>query len=62
MRIDIDARAKLVAAIKRAGGQVALAEQWGVSQTYLSDIVNGRRPPSDMILEKLGLRRTIIAS
>ena len=60
MRIDIDARAKLVAAIKRAGGQRALAREWGVSQQYLCEVVNGRYPVSDKLLDKLGLRRTIV--
>lgn len=60
MKVDIDARAKLVAAIKKAGGQKKLADQFGVSPQYLCDIVNGRRDLSDAMLEKLGLRRTIV--
>ena len=60
VKIDIDARAKLVRAIKEAGGQRKLAREFGVPQQYISQMVNGERPLSDGILEKLGLRRTII--
>ncbi len=59
VKVDIDARAKLVAAIKQAGGQRALAREWGVSQQYLCDVVNGRRPISESILDRLGLRRVV---
>jgi hypothetical protein len=61
VKIDIDARARLVAAIRKAGGQRALSREWGVSQQYICDVINGRRPISDSLLEKLGLRRTVIS-
>jgi hypothetical protein len=38
-----------------AGGVRALARQWGIPPSLISDTINGRRPPSPSILAKLGL-------
>lgn len=40
-------------------GQNVLARRLGVSNAYVSDIVNGRRDPGQKILEGLGYRRVI---
>ena len=42
--------------VARAGSQVALSQEWGLAQTYISDILLGNRPPSDRVLGYLGLR------
>lgn len=47
-------------AIKEAGTQARLAEQWGVSQAYISDMLNKRRGFSDAVLARLGLRRVVV--
>lgn len=41
--------------------QKAAAAALGISQPYLSDILRGNRKLSDQMLEKLGLRRTVVA-
>ena len=37
------------------GSQKALAEKLGVTQSYLSDVLNGRREPGPKMLAALGL-------
>ncbi len=39
-----------------AGGQKAWAERHGISQQYVSDVLNSRRKPGLMILQALGLQ------
>jgi hypothetical protein len=46
--------------IAAAGGQRALARQWGVSATWLSFIINGKAKPTGRVLERLGIRRRVI--
>jgi hypothetical protein len=41
----------------RAGGQRAWAEATGLSESYVSDVLNARREPGESILRALGLRR-----
>ena len=43
--------------VKRAGSQRELAEQLGVSQAYLSQVLRRRRKPSATLLTALGLKR-----
>lgn len=45
-------------AIKKAGNQSAFAKIAGISPQFLSDILAGRREPSDKVLEALGLERS----
>ena len=49
---------KLRALVKRAGSQRALAAEMGITQAYLSDVLNGHRHPGPAILKFLGLTRT----
>ena len=45
-----------VAALASAAGSMrALAREWGVDPSYLSDFLNGRRGPGPKILGPLGL-------
>lgn len=48
-------------ALKHAVGhsQAQWAKKHGVSQTYVSDVINGRREPGKAILEALGLERVV---
>ena len=48
--------------IKAAGSLRALAKEWGVSPSHLSDVVNGRRGPGPMLLSKLGLEKQVTVS
>ena len=45
-----------------AGSQRELAARLGVSPTYLSDILNGRRRPSEPFLTKFGYQRVYLAA
>jgi transcriptional regulator with XRE-family HTH domain len=46
--------------VRQVGSQKAAAEALGISQAYLSDLLNSRRNPSPAILDKLGLRETVV--
>lgn len=52
-----DIRARLSAAVRDLGSQKALAEKAGVSQTYLCDVLRGRREPGERLLAAIDLRR-----
>lgn len=45
------------AARDRAGSMRALAREWGVGPSYISDLLDGRRAPGPKILGPLGLER-----
>ncbi len=47
---------------KRQGNRPAseLADELGISRSYLSEIFQGRRDPGPTVLEKLGIAREII--
>lgn len=51
-------RAAVQAAVQTSGLR-KLAASWGVSPSYLSDVCNGRRAPSDRIVQHLGFRRVV---
>ena len=60
---DMDKVVELDQAIKEARGASTLrdyAESLNYSASYLSQVSNGVRPPSDELLEKLGLERRTI--
>lgn len=42
--------------VGRAGSIRALAREWGVTPSYICDLLNGRRAPGGKILGPLGLR------
>ena len=44
----------------RAGSQAALAQQLGITPTYLSEVLGGRREPGPKFLRALGLRRVTV--
>jgi transcriptional regulator with XRE-family HTH domain len=47
---------------KRQGKRPAseLADELGISKSYLSEIYSGRREPGETVLSTLGLQRTVI--
>ena len=51
---------RLQAFVARFPTQKAAAEALGISNVYVSDLLNGRRDINDKMLAKLGLRRTVI--
>jgi len=46
--------------VARHGSQIAAARALGISQPYMSDIMNGRRNLSERIMKALGLERVIV--
>lgn len=47
-------------AVQCAKGLRSLARDWGVTPSYLSDIVNDRRVPGPNILKHFGLKRNVV--
>jgi hypothetical protein len=47
------------AEVARAGSMRKLARQWSMSPPYLSDVLNGYRPPGPRIIFNLGLQRHV---
>jgi transcriptional regulator with XRE-family HTH domain len=59
---EIDPLERLKRFVGEHETQRAAADALGISRPYLSDILNGRREFSDPILDKLGLRRVVVAA
>lgn len=59
---EVNPLERLNAFVAKHKTQAAAAEALDVSRPYLSDIINGRRDFSDQVLEKLGLRRVVVAA
>ena len=60
---EIDARARLKAYVGKYPTQRAAAKALGVSEVYVSDMLNGRRDvTSPKVLKALGLRRIVAAA
>jgi DNA-binding transcriptional regulator YdaS (Cro superfamily) len=56
---DDQVLARLRAECRKAGGQRAWAALYGVSESYVSDLLHGRRKPGPRVLKALGLVVTI---
>lgn len=50
----------LRANVKDWGAQAMLAEDIGVSRSFLNEVVRGTRPPTGDILRHLGLRKVVV--
>lgn len=47
-------------AIAKTGTQSSLAAKIGISRSYMSEVINGTRPPAGKILDYMGLQsRTV---
>jgi hypothetical protein len=55
----IDPLRALAEAVAEAGGQVQLADRIGFHQSYISEVLNGKRPPSTRLLAAIGLVRVV---
>lgn len=55
-----EARELLSQMVDEKGSQSAVAKWLGVSDAYLSDILNGNRGVSDDIARKLGYRKVVV--
>lgn len=49
--------ALLKSRVEQAGSMRALAREFGIQPSYLSDLLQGRRAPGPKVLGPLGLRR-----
>lgn len=58
---ESDVRALLQTRVEAAGSQRALAKAIGVSEVFIHQVLYGKRPPSEMILDFLHLERTIVS-
>lgn len=52
-------RALVDSLVVKAGSMRTLAAEWGMSPSYLSDFLNGRRGPGPQILKPLGLVQVV---
>lgn len=43
-----------------AGSQKLLADLWGISESYLSDVLTGRRQPGEKICRAMGYERVVM--
>lgn len=50
---------EILRALCAKSNQKQVAAELGVSQSYLSDVLLGRKEPGESILQPLGLRRVI---
>lgn len=46
--------------VRTYGKQKNAAQKWGVSQAYVSKLVNEESPPPTWLLEEMGLERRVI--
>ena len=51
---------QLKALVDEYGSQKALADEMGITASYLSDILNGKRDPGKSVLDWLGLERSAV--
>ena len=55
-----EVRARLKAMAAELGSQKALAERAEISEPYLSDVLKGRRDPTDAVCRVVGLKRKVV--
>ncbi len=60
LRKPVDPQRALASLILRHGSQQAAAEAIGISASYFSELVLGRKTYSDRLLAALGLERIIV--
>jgi len=52
--------AELYFLVSRFGSQQEAAREWGISESYLSDVLNGRRKPGAKFCKALGYERVMM--
>jgi len=57
---EVDPRERLREIAAAYPTQQALAEEWGITPSYLSELLSGKRDVSDRILALIGLRATVV--
>lgn len=59
---ESEVRVRVEREVERAGSLRALAREWGVGPSYLSDFLNNRRGPGPKVLGPLGLVQVVRVS
>lgn len=54
-----EVRERIQAACVEAGSQIAFAERAGVSTSFLSNVLAGRRTPGAKLLRLMGLQKAV---
>lgn len=52
-------RKKVVKFVDEAGGVNAMARRLGVSSTFISQVYNGHKQPTDIILDEMGYTKEV---
>jgi plasmid maintenance system antidote protein VapI len=60
MSIEVDPKETLATWVRQYRTQREAAAVLGVHESFLSDMLSGRRDVSVPVLEQLGLRRTVV--
>lgn len=55
-----DLIARVHTAIQEAGSQKNLAQQWGISPGYITDLLHGLREPGPKILRAMDIERIVL--
>ena len=53
-------KAELHFLVSRFGSQQEAAQKWGISESYLSDVLNGRRKPGAKFCKAVGYERVMM--
>lgn len=53
-------KAELYFLVSRFGSQQEAAQEWGISESYLSDVLNGRRRPGAKFCKAVGYERVMM--
>ncbi|MFN8468577.1 MAG: helix-turn-helix transcriptional regulator [Caldilineaceae bacterium] len=53
-------KAELYFLVSRFGSQQEAAQEWGISESYLSDVLNGRRKPGAKFCKAVGYERVMM--
>lgn len=56
---ELAVRTMIQAAINDAGGVRALARQWGLTPSYITDLRLGRRAPSEEVCRRVCVRKVV---
>lgn len=56
---DVNVIERLRAAVAIHGTQQAVAQHFGMSAVYLSDIITGKKQPGKKVLDAIGVERVV---
>jgi len=59
MKTEAEIRRQIARRFKKYGSIQAFCTQHGLSHSYVSDVLNGRRPPGAKMQRALGIKRVV---